>query len=217
MSGYLQRLVLNATAGGGDGARPRTGSIFSPRVEEAPAPLHDSHDTEHAASPQAAELAEPANPVVRGSHPAPLFPTASEATAAPTIKPAPPLVRAASPHDVETVVHSGEPARELRRVDRQRPPEVHAVAAIARDPAEPSSVVATQSRVLEPRVRSAEPAHRSSGRQVAQRERQPDDIQIHIGRIEVIAVPPPAPRVPKAPERSVSLEAYLNRHDRRPR
>jgi hypothetical protein len=40
---------------------------------------------------------------------------------------------------------------------------------------------------------------------------EPDDIQIHIGRIEVIAAPPPAPRAPAAPaSRSTKLDDYLN-------
>lgn len=44
----------------------------------------------------------------------------------------------------------------------------------------------------------------------------PDEIQIHIGRIEVIATPPPAPRVAPAPARkSMSLDEYLNRRDGR--
>jgi hypothetical protein len=40
-------------------------------------------------------------------------------------------------------------------------------------------------------------------------EREPDEIQIHIGRIEVTAVQPPAPRAPKPPDKAISLDAYL--------
>jgi hypothetical protein len=42
-------------------------------------------------------------------------------------------------------------------------------------------------------------------------ERQPDEIQIHIGRIEVTAVSAPAPRPPRPPDKSVSLDDYLRR------
>jgi hypothetical protein len=45
-------------------------------------------------------------------------------------------------------------------------------------------------------------------------ERAQDDIQIHIGRIEVTAVHPPAPRPAKTPDRGPSLDAYLNRRAR---
>lgn len=45
-------------------------------------------------------------------------------------------------------------------------------------------------------------------------ERTNDDIQIHIGRIEVTAVHPPAPRSAKTPDRGPSLDAYLNRRAR---
>lgn len=42
--------------------------------------------------------------------------------------------------------------------------------------------------------------------------RSPDDIQIHIGRIEVIAAPPAAPAPPPAPARkTMTLEDYLRR------
>lgn len=47
-------------------------------------------------------------------------------------------------------------------------------------------------------------------------EREPDEIQIHIGRIEISAVPQaPAITVVKAARKSSSLEEYLQRRDRR--
>jgi hypothetical protein len=54
-----------------------------------------------------------------------------------------------------------------------------------------------------------------SGRAVAL-ERQPDEIQIHIGRIEVVAVPPvPVRAAPKPPNKSPNLSDYLKlRHGR---
>jgi len=46
---------------------------------------------------------------------------------------------------------------------------------------------------------------------------EPDEIQIHIGRIEVVAVPPPpTPPAPLKPQRSTpSLDEYLRRRDRK--
>jgi hypothetical protein len=46
--------------------------------------------------------------------------------------------------------------------------------------------------------------------------RDSEEIQIHIGRIEVIAVSAAAPR-PSPQRRIESLDDYLRRHDRRPR
>jgi hypothetical protein len=45
--------------------------------------------------------------------------------------------------------------------------------------------------------------------------RQRDEIQIHIGRIEVTAVHPSPPRAPKARDKEISLDAYLKRRDGR--
>jgi hypothetical protein len=46
--------------------------------------------------------------------------------------------------------------------------------------------------------------------------RQPDEIQIHIGRIEVTAIPQAAPRTATKPARKgINLEEYLSRRDRR--
>ncbi|MGA8575379.1 MAG: hypothetical protein WB609_06770 [Candidatus Cybelea sp.] len=52
----------------------------------------------------------------------------------------------------------------------------------------------------------------------AARERRTDDIQIHIGRIEVVAVPPASPRPIAVPARkSLSLDEYLQRRGGRSR
>ncbi|MGO9394018.1 MAG: hypothetical protein ACLP7A_05335 [Desulfobaccales bacterium] len=52
--------------------------------------------------------------------------------------------------------------------------------------------------------------HFAKAAQRAEAERTPDEIQIHIGRIEVTAVPPPAPRpAPKVERKSVNLDEYL--------
>jgi hypothetical protein len=49
-------------------------------------------------------------------------------------------------------------------------------------------------------------------------ERGSEDIQIHIGRIEVIAVPPPVQRsAPATARKTESLQEYLGRRDRRSR
>ena len=229
MSGYLQRLV-NAAAGHGDAVHPRTGSIFSPRAQEAAAPLHGSQDDEHAALPPpqarppvaspAGELNEPPSPVARESRPTPLFPTASEVPAARTLI-SPPLVRAAKSGDIDGVLHPDDRPWEPRGVGGDPSTDVRVVAPVVRETAGASPFFATPNRIPEPRTRSAEPTRvrsdRHSGQSERQAEWQADDIQIHIGRIEVIALPPPAPRAPKAPDRSVSLEAYLNRRDGRPR
>jgi hypothetical protein len=48
-------------------------------------------------------------------------------------------------------------------------------------------------------------------------DQQTDEIQIHIGRIEVTAIHPPAPTVPKPRNKEISLDAYLERRDGRAR
>jgi hypothetical protein len=55
-------------------------------------------------------------------------------------------------------------------------------------------------------------AGRRLAQQQARAERQGDEIQIHIGRIEVIATPPAAPRPMPVPARkSQTLDEYLRR------
>lgn len=84
--------------------------------------------------------------------------------------------------------------------------------------------------VLRPAVRDGSPAHRNMAAtdgapgQMAQRRmertaqaRQGDEIQIHIGRIEVIAMPPAAPKSVAVPARKTqSLDEYLRQRNGRP-
>jgi hypothetical protein len=44
-------------------------------------------------------------------------------------------------------------------------------------------------------------------------DRRTDDIQIHIGRIEVTAIHPPAPSISKVRNKEISLNAYLKRRN----
>ena len=68
--------------------------------------------------------------------------------------------------------------------------------------------------VIQPRIESA-----NRERDRGEGSRTSNEVQIHIGRIEVIAVPPPAPqRAAAATERrGESLDDYLRRKDRRAR
>lgn len=63
-------------------------------------------------------------------------------------------------------------------------------------------------------------AHKSAAdeRRTAARPRNSDDVHIHIGRVEVTAVPPPTPRQAAAPARkTMTLEEYLGRRNGAPR
>jgi hypothetical protein len=58
-----------------------------------------------------------------------------------------------------------------------------------------------------------------ASRRTSPGEQEPNDIQIHIGRIEVVAVPtaPERPASPKPRRGALSLDEYLRRQDRRAR
>jgi len=100
---------------------------------------------------------------------------------------------------------TGECSREVQRTEFLRP-EIRVVRASS----QPSKVVSAGRNPggFEPKTRRLQ----GSGPSV----REPDEIQIHIGRIEVTAVhPAPTPAVAK-PQRNVpSLDEYLKRRDRR--
>lgn len=66
------------------------------------------------------------------------------------------------------------------------------------------------------RANSEEPSARNKQRDISHHaEREPEDIQIHIGRIEVLAVPQAPVATAKTSPKTSSLDEYLKRRDRR--
>jgi hypothetical protein len=238
MSGYFQRLVDSA-AGRASAVHPRTGSIFSPRAEERQAPLHGWEETEQGTPPQPpshphaapAELSSPEAPrgiaarsAAPGSEHTPLLPEPGSperraaAQAPPLLPPAPgSITRSDDPLDNRRPETLAEPARHPFAADTDAHVGVTSPAALrAADAFRP---VMPPARASEAVVSAAEPRERPRRRHATHAAPPQDDIQIHIGRIEVVAVPPPAqaPRAPKAADAGLSLDAYLNRRHERAR
>jgi hypothetical protein len=82
-----------------------------------------------------------------------------------------------------------------------------------------AEAVIKSGNAVEPAVSSSRTAaHKRDAhieRNSAAINRQADEIQIHIGRIEVTAVHPPPPKAPKMRDKEISLDAYLKRRDGR--
>ena len=202
MSGYLQRLVDTA-AGRGDAVHPRTGSIFSPRLEERPAPLQRGEETEHVmlaqpppdphATPPELERPEPSRGVRLRSDHAPLLPKSVAPDRAATAD-APPFVPAVSdpggtpedPFDDRSSRRVAEPER--RPVTAEADVHVTVPAPASGRAVDPFRPVMKPTRMSDAVVSAAGPGDRPRPRNGAQAAQQPDDIQIHIGRIEVLAV-----------------------------
>jgi hypothetical protein len=239
VSGYLQRLVSTA-AGRGGAVHPRTGSVFAPRREEMSAPLQGWEDAERVAPepsphPRAASVEFESSPTPQPTSApvfahTPLLPASLEPDMR-TIAAAPPPLRDTPEIDEEPFVSPDEPPPAAAGRHHRAATNVHVttpmttpITRIADDafrPAEAAPAPPSEARMQPVSSRRASPEPRAAlGRPPAVRQpvvREPDEIQIHIGRIEVIAVPPPAPRAPKAPDRSPSLDAYLNRRNGRSR
>jgi hypothetical protein len=237
MSGYLQRLVDSA-AGRAPAVHPRTGSIFSPRVEERHAPLQNWEETEQAATPHLTRDPHAAQPELPSAHtpaslasrsvppefehtpllpPAPVLPEPH--ASAPSLLPAVPgsSARANASLDARTLEIASEHARHpfAASTDVHRDATLPAAARTA-DAFRP---LLTPPHTFASVISAAERRERPRPRQAAHAAQPHDDIQIHIGRIEVVAVPPPAqtPRAPKAADSGLSLDAYLNRRNERAR
>lgn len=231
MSGYLQRLVDTAV-GRRDAVHPRTGSIFSPRLDERRAPLQGWEETGHVAlaqpapdshaTPLALEPLEPPRGVSQGSEHAPLLPksVAPERRAAAQVPPfLPPVSDSAGDPEGPFDDRTPEPVAATQRHPPATDADVHITVPVprSREGGDAFRPVMKPARVFEAVTHAPESGDMPRQRHAARAAQQPDDIQIHIGRIEVTAVPPPAPRAPKAPDRSLSLDAYLSRRDGRTR
>jgi hypothetical protein len=236
MSGYLQRLVDSA-AGRARAVHPRTGSIFSPRVEERHAPLQNWEETEQAATPHPTRDPQAAQPELPAVHspanlasrsvppefehtpllPAPVSPTPR--ASAPSLLAAVPgsSAPADAPLDARTPETASEPARHPFAADTDEHRDATSPAA-ARS-ADAFRPLLTPPRAFAADISAVEPRERPRPRQATHAAQPHDDIQIHIGRIDVVAVPPSAqaPRAPKAADSGLSLDAYLNRRNERAR
>lgn len=226
MSGYLQRLV-RTVAHPGESVHPRTGSIFSPHRNEPAPPLHEWEETEAVtlSQPQptpaatSSDVDVPESPRTgqpRSAQVPLLRKTVLSESPGPTMQPAQLMHTAPLPGRRSELA----PDEQLVEVPQNRIAPTTTVS--SKVPPRPAADHAYRALmkpigVTEARKDFAVSRDMRPQRHVERVERLPDEIQIHIGRIEVTAVPPPAPRAPKMPDRGPSLDAYLNRREGRAR
>ena len=208
MSGYLQRLVHTALHERST-VHPRTGSIFAPypsatdsgsewfeQAEEVRAdPARSGSSTgSESASDDWQPLFEPLRP---GDEP----------------KPARDEARQMLETEIELPHPLVAPQAQRRAADTKRGAGIQTyVPLLPPRPSEGDSAGPKTSRFAVEGIRAgaASPSLRVPDGRAMHAERTPDEIQIHIGRIEVTAVPPVASRAPKPPDHSISLDAYLD-------
>jgi hypothetical protein len=243
MSGYLQRLA-GSVMRPMETVHPLVGSVFSPETRMGPEPLPANENATTLSTPETRIEPEPlpakANtasldplesperrPSLQKPHPVKSQPapslSRSEAARPPqrienltsivdkaaSVQPHPPVIQ----EQVSKTAEAGRAGRAATVKKTEEPREraytpliqAGAVGSGRRAALEPpSSPVALGGRTKQ----RADTAHRA--------EREPDEIQIHIGRIEVSAVPQaPAAAPSKVSRKAVGLDEYLRRRDRR--
>jgi hypothetical protein len=198
MTGYLQRLASNARNPGG-GVHPLVGSLYSrPEPESLPPLMEEQAVAPPPSQPREGIFTPLIEPLIKDTTTETTKETvagtanrslgAAQPMAPGNIAGEPPLSgpsQLPKPHSTTHLEHVPLPSEEARPtpIAQFRPPRKPA--RLAPEPAKPGN---------------HDDAHGSG------------DIQIHIGRIEVTAVPPPLPRAaaPPAPK-SISLAEYLKR------
>jgi hypothetical protein len=205
MSGYLQRLVQTA-ANPAQTVHPFAGSVFAAPHEEQSRGF-ESEEFVIAASQQ---------------HNAPEYNQSRDTARPPKYRPIAPVSAATPlpsageidtvPSWLEEIVQRPHPAANIEATDIQQP---HTPPSRPREfrPLLPQERVTAENPAAYAPLRSEIRDAPRNGRSVTS-ERASDEIQINIGRIEVTAVHPPTPRVPKSSDRTPRLDAYLNRSAR---
>jgi hypothetical protein len=236
MSGYLQRMVANVSRREHT-THPLVGGLFVKPAEQGV--IEESATQSVPAGPQRADPISAAMNVTRDAETHPSMETAENVERVLTVS-EPPLMAAKSGLDHAEVPEADKRHRGATQAETETMPQaVFSPAARAQRRVEPpieaaeltgpfkAPLLMTEQEPPAPTVQKNEragpmqqpatsrPAEQPSG---APQVRGREDIQIHIGRVEVIAVPPAAPRTaPAAARKTESLADYLRRRDRRVR
>ena len=205
---------------------PAVGSIFSPTKEERmPAPLleYDAIGTvgnqaeTHALIPPATPPRAVRAPVSPSSEAMPHREDAGPPAEA--FQPIAPIPRRTAPA-VRTPRTTGSPLEEpatLGSTETGQQPGIHVEAEEVYTPLLPPAAQSAdaEGEILRPSQTAVSTASKEAlglPRRAAPSKSEPDEIQIHIGRIEVTAVPQTAPRpAVVSPSKSINLDEYLKR------
>jgi hypothetical protein len=225
MSGYLQRLVRNAMTPARS-IHPAVGSIFSPpKDERMAAPLMEFEDIETVGSRPESDVPASASPR-RAVH-VPASPAREGETGREDDEPRPEVFRPIAPipqriaspvsTSRKTAPALAEPGP-LGITKTEQLPEIHAESGEPYTPLLPpiAHTADAEVEIFRPSqtIVSAALKKETFGvpRRAVASEHEPDEIQIHIGRIEVTAVPQTAPRPAVVPaSKSINLDEYLKR------
>jgi hypothetical protein len=198
---------------------PRVGSVFSvPNVPTEQEELNQSVEVSSTASPDSDTYASE-KPSQLNPHPALFVP--EEAESDPRLKVSQPSQPTTTPQN-QPMSSAFQPLLVPGSAEQNSSatPSAPPFRSVESKSSSPSTVIPVRAT---PMAAPHPPFHHPT---IAQSQRQPDsrprvhdepeEIQIHIGRIEVSAISPtPNPTAVKAPRKSSSLDDYLRRRDRR--